>query len=433
MRQLLPLRVRPATWAFVPIILIMWFGYLNFYTGPGAPYWDAAFSRPANAFWFGLPLVAAVNAAEFFRLRSGRVLRSVVITRSALRLFVAHSAPGFAIAAVGYLSLVAVEVVRGGVPSAGYPSPALLAAVLAVIVAALAFGAVLGLTMHVIFSVPLAVVLTFLWVTVPRSDGYNLGWRHMAGYGLHECCETFAYTIAWQAWLAPVLVALALALLALAFLSAGNKVVVRLGALVAGTILVAGAFVTTSGMTANSSASRPVNDLVCAGDSPIICTWPEQAGGADGAAVSDTLRTAFASAASRGIELPATVTAAIRPEEPSSGDDITYFGYTGPADTPAVIVAYADAITSSRVCGYDNLDEAGYQRLTRASYALALTMGGGPNDVLPELYVVSAADEEPELMSPEEILASLDVSPDSAAAVYTEWATAQSDCPGKKE
>lgn len=192
-----------------------------------------------------------------------------------------HARPMFVVAlralvpvmAVALLSLgaaVAVRFVRSEVLA--FPDVLLVAKTVAIVGAHVVFGFALGLNLPTTLAAPCVLILDYAWMVLPVS--LQPVWlRHLNGTWI-SCCAVYV-DVSPQAWMAAILVALAIGLAGLALMTL-RSASARLGGVVAPlgvAALVASALVSSLGpdpVQPRSSAA-----LVCADSHPRVCVWPE--------------------------------------------------------------------------------------------------------------------------------------------------------------
>jgi len=202
-----------------------------------------------------------------------------------IRRLAVDSAPVLAAMGVGYAVGLVIALVRFGVPWFAAPGLLVILAQLAMVLAAIAIGQVLGSVLPrvlVIFAAPAAVIvvgmLLFGWLTPWNA----MPWSFYPGIAY----EVDARPVVRVAVGAGVIAAVALVVVAI------RSVAVRLVpvAVLIG-VIVAGATVTSATPAIAEPTPRAEEELVCSTDEPVICLWPEQeaAFGADYRADMDAL------------------------------------------------------------------------------------------------------------------------------------------------
>lgn len=269
--------------------------------------WLAVTARTGELLFIIGPLCALSGAWEGARWRrsgwdSWGVVRGGVV-RHAQALW-----PTLVLGAIGLAAaLAALSPAAIGAP--GLPDARLLGIYLLVTVAHASVGYLLGCSLHPALSVPVAPILSYLWLAY--SGAISVIWpRHLAGMYLADCCA-IDQVPALRALLAVPLAAGAV--IGACLLLSGVRRVVA----------VSGWLATTAAMGAAVMLVLPLGPepveprhgrLDCAGTRPVVCLWPEQA--VDGDRIRATLRTGYASLSSAGLTLPGLLTA----EEPAGSD-----------------------------------------------------------------------------------------------------------------
>ena len=169
-------------------------------------------------------------------------------------------------------------------------------------------------------------------------------------------------------------------------------------------------------------APRPVSELVCSGDAPAVCLWPEQ-DAVDGARIRNAVVEARVHASKNGLTLPDRVEASSSALTSHRSADVTYLTYfpgTGES-TQQIKTAYATGLLESISCvdATHTADNA-WQTL-RARYALTTLVGAGTTALLQKSAPLLAPDNG-ELTSLSAARQALDVgSIDNARKVINSW------------
>ncbi|MEV7782843.1 hypothetical protein [Kitasatospora sp. NPDC088351] len=261
---------------------------------------------------FALPFVCAACAAagawEAGRLHRGRVFDHSPV-RSPLTITAPVLLPVAVMGALGMAAALGSTALAGGTAS-GVPQPGVLAVWAGLLVANTLVGSIVGRVLASVLAVPLALISSFVLNAYPASfDEFWL--RHLVGGGLSDCCSV-DQVLDERA----VLSALAFSG---AVSAAAVLVIRRRGAPIA---LATGLAVTAGGIGLAAHLAqdlgptpvlaRPASALVCDGERPRICLWPEL-GGARSGAVREEARRVVTTLASGGVPVPGVLTMAAQP------------------------------------------------------------------------------------------------------------------------
>lgn len=272
-----------------------------------AHYWPSATGNATFALPFVGAACAAVAAWEGARLHRGGVFDQAPV-RSPLAITVPILMP---VAAMGLLGMTAALLTSAAAADVGIGLPHLGITLVAagVLLANTLAGHLIGRTMPGVLAAPLALIGAFFLNAYPSS--WSTYWlRHVVGGGLDSCCSVDA-VIDQRAIVSGGVFAAAVCLAALFLIH-------RRG----GTIAVAAALVLTAGgfgaagyiardLTADAVQPRPTSALICDGNQPTICLWPEVE---DRDMVQRESRKALARLKQAGIRVPTTLTMAAKPE-----------------------------------------------------------------------------------------------------------------------
>lgn len=248
------------------------------------------------------PLCAACAAYQAGRLRTMWNLHAPA-ARSTSLIQAVHFLP---IWFAGCLCLLLASLVIGIESDLGVFLPDAMVVLVAIFAVAgyVSFGAIVGWFLQPALSVPLALCVSYLWVALtPTSDIWWL--RHLTG-DVASCCANDK-SLSSRVVLALVMVGTVLAV-------AATLLTIRAVSwqrLAASTILVVGgasmAVWLVSPLDSSPTQSRQTA-LVCAGEQPQVCVWPEH-----GYLLPETTRQAAAvreQFAQQGIELPSVASEA---------------------------------------------------------------------------------------------------------------------------
>lgn len=256
----------------IGIVLVLWlFAYSGNVTElVTSGYWDSVAAQSASLLVWTAPAVAACGAWEGLRVRQSRVLNGAP-ARSLIGVSFAVVAPTLVV------GILAVALALGLLmpQAAGGPNgtvAAILGMELLVIAAHTAVGYVLGLSLPRVLAVPVALVVSFVWMAYPAA--VNVFWvRQLNGTNLAECCS-LDQVAAPRSILAPALVSIGLLL-------AARLVVLRQWGLRVLAPVVVAAMVAVSAWVVHplgysAAEPRPTTVRTCSDTQPRVCLWPEQ-------------------------------------------------------------------------------------------------------------------------------------------------------------
>ncbi|MFJ8599137.1 hypothetical protein ACIREM_10475 [Streptomyces shenzhenensis] len=270
-----------------PLLLFIVVLYVSsdYVSGDLDGYWTAATAKAASALIFITPVTAACAAWEAGRLRRAKIGDGTP-TRNGWQIAGASLTP---VVLLGLLALVAaLAVTRLQMESApGWPDVRIIASAAAILCAHVIAGYAIGMWLPAVAAVPVTLVGDYLWNVYPPALE-PLWLRHLTRPA-HGCCMNTS-AVDPGGILAPVLVAVGLAGLAVAAVAASRRAP-RLGSLpdsvpYAGAALaVVAAMATTAGgvslvnhLGPDAVQMRPDSDLVCTDSRGTrVCVWPEHA------------------------------------------------------------------------------------------------------------------------------------------------------------
>ncbi|KUL35425.1 hypothetical protein ADL22_27390 [Streptomyces sp. NRRL F-4489] len=238
-------------------------------------YWPSALGSASFALPFVAPACATAGAWEGARCTRGAVAHWAPArswTGVALPLLV----PVLALGALGMAVALAVPVSAGHLGAVVPPPGTVLGVVLIwlSLLAAHSFaGFLLGRRLPRVLSVPLALLGSFAVMAYPAAME-PLWLRHMVAGGMTSCCS-LDRALNWRAAASALVLALgviAAAVAALTVLARRTRTVLVCTAVAVG---LAGSGGLAYGLPADPVTARRTDVLVCAGDAPKICLWPE--------------------------------------------------------------------------------------------------------------------------------------------------------------
>lgn len=236
-------------------------------------YSSAAIAQGGMALAIAAPFSAIFAAIEGNRHRAGAAMISTA-NRSRRAVVARQLLPNIACGAAVLIVPTALYAGSEAIPLS-FTDFFILVGELAQIAAFTCFGFALGTRLSRAFALPIAVVVPWLWIVYPSATE-PLWIRHLNG-NLIDCCD-LSIQPSNSVILAGILVALAVALLSLAFIPGTRTrwlVPAAFGGFLA-LVLVAVSMVNSFGFTPGSI--RAASDLRCAGSNPRICVWKENAG-----------------------------------------------------------------------------------------------------------------------------------------------------------
>lgn len=265
------------------------------------PSWSSALGSLTSVFTWVPSALAGWSAWQGWRHRRSNVDHAPVV-RTRLRVSADWYAPAWAAAVV----LPMVVIAWMAAHTAGAPRPVdLLMVPVAILLLGFwsLFGAALGRTMPVALAVPLSVIAAFFGVAYPEALS-DMAVRHVAG--LHSSCCLLQTSMDARLLVAPLVFYLVAAGLALWVVLVPSRR--RAAAAIAGSVVV---FLGCYGLvrpisTVNGEVARDPAQLVCAGERPLLCLWPEQLHLRE--QIHGVAAHVTASMAAQGIGVPSTVT-----------------------------------------------------------------------------------------------------------------------------
>lgn len=271
-------------------------------------YWISTFANASIFLIFSCPVSSASAAIATSRLRRADVWAlPTVRSRAAiaLRMLLPSFLAGIFVQIVGLLVLVPKT---WGAPGR-IPFEILLVWV-AILLLHVAIGCLFGMLLPVAASIPLAIFISYCWLGFTWALDY-FPIRYLSGLIIAACCSVDT-TLDERSVIAVVLFSLLMSVSLLGFTIASGSGTWNKGLLagvVAG-VLAIGAFVVglnvAQGLPAQPVAKRSTSDLICAGEEPRICAFPEQLERQDPRPV---LETAYKNLRDEGIPLPSVITA----------------------------------------------------------------------------------------------------------------------------
>lgn len=264
-------RTSPAVWLALPLVALA-AGYTFGYSpATSDPYPLAHTSAGSLVLGFIAPICAALGAWE-----AGRLQRSgwwqlpharppwIIAARTLL--------PPVMVGVLAVLTAAETQLLGAGLL---WPDPRILGVAALVIASHAALGFAVGTWVPVVVAAPAVLLVGYLWMALPRA--FEPLWvRHLNG-SYASCCVL-------QSDLAPAAL-VAVALVCSGFFAAALFLIRRrraawlpIAAAAAVTVgLVAGA-IPISGLGPDPTVARSEESLVCRGQEPRVCMWPEHAG-----------------------------------------------------------------------------------------------------------------------------------------------------------
>jgi hypothetical protein len=276
---LLPIRRRPAAWLLLPaLLLVLLYDYVYLNSRDYSGYWLAVTAQSAIFLYLSSAPAAASAALEGSRFRraaaelqaTGRPHASIVLQQIWPSLVV-----GGLIQTFGLLLLS-----RDSIGAPGGPPMLLLLAFAVIIVFHTLLGYLLGRTLPTVLSVPLAVLISYVWLGFAWATPY-FPLRYLAGLALSGCCaldETMPSAAPWAAIAFSAIAAAGFALFVI-IRARRTQIATAVAAIAIGTCLATGAaagVALADDLPGEPHQPRPVAELRCEGESPEICLYPEQ-------------------------------------------------------------------------------------------------------------------------------------------------------------
>jgi hypothetical protein len=276
MRVWTVLRVQPAAWLALPLILLSLIYAASYQPASDDPYNVALTAAATVSLGFVAPVCAALAAWEGGRLRRAEWW-NLPHVRSLAGVATWSLVPVVLAGLLAVLAGAAVELAKGGLLAV--PDLRLLGLSVLVIAAHSVVGFAVGLRVPVVIAAPSVLIGSYLWMAFPRAME-PLWLRHLNG-SLSSCCLL-------QDELAPRAVAAA-AVVAAGMVIGGatllaqhwrwRNLALTLGALVLSFVI---AVPLVAGMGPDPAVPRNAEELVCRqGSGVTVCVWPEHTGRLD--------------------------------------------------------------------------------------------------------------------------------------------------------
>lgn len=425
---LVPLRASIAAWlapAVIAAMLFFWWSVLSPITP--APYWNNYLTWTSDGLQYGLPLAAGGAA---WTARQARPLRHEwkLGSRGALRILWAHLWPLFAAVGTGILLTIVSEIIHDGLPAPTWPNLFILLTFAAMAMTAIGAGWLLGTLLPAPVAVPIAIFGILQWAVFPLTDGSNTSWRNMTGYAVFMCCEFVNNIPDPRAIFAPVIIGVALGLIAI--LSVRYEVIYWASAavpLLAISIFAAHALAV--GTSATGGQLRSAADLDCNHDTSLtVCLLPETRM-TEGESIVSVLASGYQSAKELGVTLPSRVSETT--SETVDPTSTTTVDFTGDTHPDRLLATYSSAIYQTITCRPASVPSQLPATIV-VPYSLALVMGATPEGALPSIAISlsgeGANSSETELSSAQLIDALNVKSKSDALANVNTWLELQRDC-----
>lgn len=372
-------------WAGIATIIAMaWVASLQPLYLPPEAWWTSVLMRAGSGLAAGIPAVAAIAAWRGGRsFRRGRMTPHLRI-RAALR----DTWPVLVVFAIGYLVLVAMRLGESGWPVTASADLGIPVAHFAMAIGAIALGYALGSLLPWLLGVGVAPVAIALGLFLPLRGFEPLGgggWQMATGISLLSQPQLTLYDAVNPVALIGVGVVatlqLAFALVVVAVRPGWWRVLpaIASSALVLGLLTVVGPAV--SALPGGAVVPRAESELVCAGEAPRMCLWPEQEA-QSAPLVRTTIGAMYEQLTEFGVAAPTTVTSA-------NGSAFIYgwHNYEGAeaiAPTGATLLVWVGEPTVDRlrlqyiqglVAPKWYYDNAALENISKVSFALALMLG----------------------------------------------------------
>ncbi|MFB6890338.1 hypothetical protein ACFCX4_13600 [Kitasatospora sp. NPDC056327] len=268
----------------------------------------AAAGHAGLALPFAGAACAAAGAWEGGRLQRGRVFsRSPV--RSALAVTAPVLLPVAVMGGLGMAAALGTAALAGGTADA-VPQPGPLAVWAGLLLADTLVGSVVGRVLAPAVAVPLALTGGFVLNAYPAA--FDTFWlRHLVGGGLSDCCAV-DQVLDGRAVVGPLVFSGAVcAAAALLIHRRGTPLALAAALAVTASGIAVGGW-TTRDLGPEPVRARPAGALVCDGEQPRVCLWPEL-GGTRSAMVRAEVRRIADTLSRQGLAVPAGFTMAARP------------------------------------------------------------------------------------------------------------------------
>ncbi|HSY16487.1 MAG TPA: hypothetical protein VK816_10890 [Jatrophihabitantaceae bacterium] len=257
----------------LPVVLALVYLYLESdgVTGDLDGYWPSGTLRAVSALLVIAPVCAACAAWEVGRLRRGGVFD-----------FPGVRAPGQAVLRstwpVALLGVTGLAVSLAMVATrlravAGSPDLRVLGMGAAVLAGHVAVGVVLGRVLSPVVATPTCLLGSYAWLVYPPSV-LPFSIRHLTGFDT-DCCQTDSRIATWGV-LAPAVIGLCL--VAGSVLVFATRKPRPLPFVAAGCVVTSGVLVAVHGVRqfgVDAVQPRAERALVCGGNGPVVCVWPE--------------------------------------------------------------------------------------------------------------------------------------------------------------
>ena len=246
------------------------------------PSWLSVAGRPSAALFLIATACAGVAAWDVSRLRRAGTEQWAPV-RPPLQVVWTRALPSVAMGLATVLTVLVVTV--GGVVTGagaslstlgmpGWSALPPLVVALAAVVGFSAVGAAAGWLLSPYVGVPLVLVGSYLWHVYPPALE-PLWLRHLTGTSWQFCCLTW-HDPAAGLGIASLAIPAGLALAGTVLFATRGQPVLRLAAATAiGTMAVAVAVPAAAPLDVRPTQTR-AGELVCEGQAPTVCLWPEQ-------------------------------------------------------------------------------------------------------------------------------------------------------------
>lgn len=283
-----------------------------------AGYWVSTFTNASIFLIFSCPVGSASAAIAAARARRAGIW-SLPLARGRVVITLRLLLPPFVAAlAVQLFGLYVLASATWGAPGR-IPFEVVLAWV-SILTFHICVGYLLGRFLPLAVSIPLAIFFSYCWLGFTWAVDY-FPIRYLAGLIITACCSVDT-VLDERAIVAVVVFSLGMSVALLLLATTPPRGSHWSAGLVAAVAAVAFALVAvivginaSQGLSSQPVAARGRADLLCTGDSPTICVYPEQLQGHD---PRPTLATAYHNLRDAGVALPAEVTTSNSNEDRSS-------------------------------------------------------------------------------------------------------------------
>ncbi len=373
-------RTSPVFWGgFGIAALFVWSANFGGFSFGASGAWNDLFISSGSGLTLALPLLAA-----FAAVRGHGLNRNPAPTASErLGQMVRVVLPLLATAATGWLAAFAVLLIRTGVPPLPNGTWQILLAQVSMACGTIAIGYAVGTIAHPILAVPGLLAGVFCWFHTDTWPGnHALNWNNVTGFNLIAFPTGLGTTVVPQALLVVPLASalatgIAVAVVSFRFLrgrrfaASGAIAVVVIAGLVGSPALL-------HFVGQHQTLVRSSTDLVCKGNSPEICLWPEEEKVA-GSVARSTYTAEYQRGIAAGLVLPTKLSSQAIGQRAVVMTAISPIYWADSFNVAQSEEFYALAVTDTSSCE----TRASSRQLAIATYATALTLAVPKSYALP--------------------------------------------------